>query len=30
VQLLGKACDDVKGTPDAHVKIVVGCETVIM
>jgi hypothetical protein len=29
VQLLGKACDDVKQSPDASVQIVVGCATVI-
>ncbi len=30
VQLVGKACDDVQGTPDAQVKIIVGCQTLIM
>jgi hypothetical protein len=27
VELFGKACSDVKGAPDAHVEILVGCAT---
>jgi hypothetical protein len=30
LQLIGKACDDVKSKPGADVKIVVGCATVVM
>ena len=29
LELLGKACQDVKSAPDAKVEIVVGCKTVV-
>jgi hypothetical protein len=29
IELLGRACTDVKSTPDARVEIVVGCKTVV-
>jgi hypothetical protein len=29
IELLGKACQDVKSAPDANVEIVVGCKTVV-
>lgn len=29
VELIGKACDDIKSSPDAKVEISVGCETIV-